>query len=121
MKDDAGHLLAPFDRMSAVHEHLRLHDGHKARLLTQRRVTSQRLRIHADAHGGRESVRNADDGPPLREAGAKAIVFLQPIAQAVQPFGDGLVRRAGQRLGPCIHLDAGDNTLLREYLGERDA
>ena len=42
-------LVGAPDGVTAVHEHLGLHDRHDARLLAQRGVARERVRVHVDA------------------------------------------------------------------------
>ena len=70
-------------------------------------------------HIGLGDVGDANDRPPLREAGAELPIFFQSLPQAVQAFGYLFVRRSGQRFRPGVDLDAGQNALLGEHVGER--
>ncbi len=67
----------------------------------------------------RDALADRDDGAPLREPRAELAVLRQPLAQAVEALGDLLARRAGQILGAGVDLDAGDDALAGEDLGER--
>ena len=113
-----GHLLAALDRMAAVHQHFRLDDRHDVVLLAQRCVARQRLRICTDGEGGRNALGNVDHRTPLREAGAEPAVLDQPLAQAVEPLGDGLAGIARERFRAGVDLDAGEHALLRQVLRE---
>jgi hypothetical protein len=42
----------------------------------------------------------------------------EPIPQPVEPLGDRLVGRAGERLGAGVDLDAGKDALVREHLSK---
>ena len=53
-----------------------------------------------------------DHGAPLREARAHAGVLGEPLAQAVEAFGDLLAGEAGERLGAGVDLDAGNDAGL---------
>ena len=75
----SGDLLAPLDRVRAVHEHFRLDDRYQVLLLTEGSVPRQRKRIGAHAGGTRQGVRDANDRPPLREACTHAAIFPQTI------------------------------------------
>jgi hypothetical protein len=44
--------------------------------------------------------------------------FPEPIPQPVEPLGNGLVGRAGERLRASVDLDAGKDALVREHLSE---
>src|SRR5436190_1684101 len=48
-------------------------------------------------------------------------VFDEPLAQAVEPLGDGLAAETGERLRAQVHLDTRDDPLLRQVLRERRA
>ena len=54
---------------------------------------------------------DVDDRAPLGEARAQRPILLQPIAQAVETFGDRLAGAAGERLGAGVDLDAGHDAL----------
>ena len=101
VEDDAqrrlGHLAAALERVVAVHQHLGLDDRHQACFLAQRRVARQRVRVRLDAAPARSRAADGDDGAPLREARAHAGVVGEPLAQAVEAFGDDLVGEAGER------------------------
>ena len=99
-------------RVVAVHQHFGLDDRHDAVFLAKRRVARQRMRIRLDADLRRNAVADVDDRAPLGETGAELVVLREPLAQAVEAFGDRLVREAGQRLGARIHLDAGHDAEL---------
>src|SRR6185312_7594571 len=47
-----------------------------------------------------------DHGAPFGEPRAQLVIFGQTLAQAVETLGDGVARKAGQRLGTAIDLDA---------------
>src|SRR6266446_7427509 len=86
--------------------------------LAKRGVARQRKRIRTETGDARQSVCDMDDCPPFREASAHAMVLLEPIPQPVEPLGDRLVRRAGERLRAGVDLDAGEDTLVREHVSE---
>src|SRR5690606_12189613 len=58
---------------------------------------------------------------PFGEAGAEAVVLLEPVAQAVQALGDHLARESGQRMGALVDLDAGDDAGILHHPGEGHA
>ena len=76
------------------------------------------MRIRADADDARQSVRDMDDCPPLREAGAHAMVLGEAIPEPVEPLGYCFAGRARERLCADVDLDAGKDVLLRKNLGE---
>jgi hypothetical protein len=49
------------------------------------------------------------------------VVLGQPLAQAVQSFGDRLARKARERLRAGIDLDAGNHVVLAQVRGKRHA
>ena len=91
----------------SVHQHLRLDDRHDAGFLAKRGVAGERLGVLLDGAPGRQIVGDRDDAAPFGEAGAELVVFGEPLAQAVEAFGDGLAGMRRQRLGAGIDLDAG--------------
>ena len=115
----ARHGFAARNVMRAVHQHLGLDDRHDARLLAQRGVTRERVRVGIDAGLRRNAIRDVDDGPPLGEASAELVILRETLAQAVEALGDGLARKAGERLRSRVDLDAGNDAVAGEVLGER--
>lgn len=64
-KHALGDLRGALDAVSAIHEHLRLHDGHQAVLLADGGVASQSLhRLLDGILCGRTGVRDLDGAPP---------------------------------------------------------
>ena len=49
MQRPRGHLVAALDRVVGVHQHLGLDDRNESRLLAERRVAGERVRVRADA------------------------------------------------------------------------
>jgi hypothetical protein len=121
MKNDPGDFLTAFDRVRTVHEHFRLDDRHEFLLLTEGSVPRQRMRIRAQAGGSRQSVRDMNDRPPLREAGTHGVILTQTIPQTIKSLGDGLTRETGKRLGAGVDLDAGKDALGRKSRRQRRA
>ena len=113
VKDRASDILAALDCVRSVHQHFRFDDRHKLLLLTERGVSRQGVCVGTHARGARQRVRNANDRPPLREAGAHTAVLGEAIPKSVEPFGDLLVGRAGERLRASVDLDARNNSLAR--------
>src|SRR6185312_8324808 len=97
----------------------RLDDRNDLLLLAERRIARERMRIRLDAAVARDRRADVDDGAPLGELGAELAVFDQPLAQAVEAFGDGLARAERQRLGARIDLDAWNCAGLRDELDQR--
>ena len=104
-------LVAGVDVVVAVHEDLRLDDGHQPGLLAQRRKSGQRVGVRLDAATGRYAVSYGDDRPPLGELRAKVGVLREPVAQTVETLGNELAVGARQRLRALVHLDAGYDAL----------
>ena len=100
-------------RVRAIHQHFRLDDRDDAVFLAERGIARQRMRIRVDGELRGNAFRDVDDRAPLGEAGAELVVLDQPLAQAIEPFGDRLAREAGERLRARIDLDAGDDAELR--------
>ena len=75
--------------------------------------------IGVDTTGARDAVADGDHGAPFGEARAQRIVLGATLTQAVEPLGDLLARRAGQRLGAGVDLDAGNDALIGEQQRER--
>src|SRR6185437_5703400 len=105
----------------AVHEHFRLHDRHDVVFLGQRRIAGQRVRIGLNAEGAGDAIGDVDDRTPFREARTEGTVLDEPLPQAVEAFVDGLARKAGERLRPRVDLDARNDPVLGQVLGERHA
>src|SRR4029450_13583255 len=64
---------------------------------------------------------DVDHGPPFAELGAKAAIFDQPLAQAIEPLRNPLALIAGEWLSALVHFDAGQLAGLLDDLGERGA
>ena len=116
-----GDVIRALDRVRPVHEHLGLDDRHDPGLLAERRVAGERMRVRPDAVLARERVGDRVRRAPLREARAEVAVLLEPPAQPVEAFGDGLAFGERQRLRAQVDLDAGNDALRREQLRERRA
>ena len=116
-----GHRLAGLEGMRAVHEHFGLDDRHDALLLAERGIARQGMRVGLDAEAGGIARADVDDRAPLGETGAETVVFLEPLAQAVETLGDGLVREIGEGLRALVDLDAREDAERCEVLRERHA
>ena len=55
----------------------------------------------------RDAVADRDDGAPLREARAEPAVLRQPLAQAVEAFGDDLAGATASGFAPLSTLMPG--------------
>ena len=67
------------------------------------------------------ALADVDHRPPLGEAGAEPAIFLKPLAQAVEAFGDDFVCTERQRLRALVDLDAGNGAGLLDQLDQRRA
>ena len=114
-------MVAALDRVGAVLEHLRLDDWDQPRLLAERGVAGQCVRVGPDAVLARQPIADRVRGAPLGEPGTEAAVLLQPRAQAVEALGDRLAVGQRQRLGAFVDLDPGDDSPRREQLRKRRA
>ena len=99
-------VVAPLDRVVGVHQHLGLDDRDDPGLLTQRRVARQRVRVRADTCDRGDPIADGDDRAPLCEARPERAVLVETPAQPVEPFGDRLVGREGERLEEYRELGA---------------
>jgi hypothetical protein len=104
-----------------VHEHFGFDDRHDVLFLAQRRVAGERVGVGFDRKRRRYAGADIDHRPPLGKARAELKIFDQPLAQAVQSLGDGLGRKAGQRLGAHVDLDARHDAELGQMLSKRHA
>src|SRR6185437_14061397 len=121
LERNVGHFLAAVDGVGAVHQHFRLHDGDDIVLLAERGVARERVGVGFDAERSRDGLGDVDHRAPLREPRSERAVFDEPLAQAVEPLGDGLAGEARQRLRAEVDFDARDDAVLRQVLRERSA
>jgi hypothetical protein len=105
----------------AVHQDLGLHDGDQPSVLAGGGEAGQGLGIGGDAAVGGDALADGDDRPPLGEPGPQLAVLDQPVEQAIQALGDLLTGKAGQGGGAGVDLDAGDDALVLEDLGQGGA
>src|SRR6266536_273098 len=70
----------PFNRVRAIHEHLRFDDRHQIRFLTERRVTRQRFAVRLYACGRGDFLANCDHCAPFGKARSELSVFGQSLA-----------------------------------------
>src|SRR5262249_23084752 len=113
--------FAAIDVVIAVHQHLGLDDRNDIFVLTERRITRERVGIRFDAVVARNARADVDDGAPFGKPRAQAAVFRQPLAQPVEPFGDDLARAEGKRLRALVDFDAGYRASTVYQLDERRA
>ena len=91
-------------------------------LLAQRGIAGERVRIGADAGVARHAVlADVDHRAPFGEFGAEPAIFGEPLAQAVEAFGDHFARAVRQRLDALVDLDAGQRAGLLDQLDQRRA
>src|SRR5688572_6417252 len=90
----------------------------ETRFLAQRGVARESMRVRPDAVLARDALADREHRAPLREACAQAAVFLEPLAESVQPFGDGLFRRLRERFRARVDLDPRDDALALGQLRE---
>src|SRR5580765_198650 len=76
------------------------------------------MRVRPDAVLARNVLADRDHGAPLREARAELAVLVQPFAEPVEAFGDGLTLGQCERLCSRVHFDPGDDSLRPEQLRE---
>src|SRR4051812_33765919 len=76
------------------------------------------MRVRPEAVLARDALADRDDTAPLGEARTELAVLLEPPAQAVEALGDGLAFGERQGLRALVDLDAGDDALRLEQLGE---
>ncbi len=105
LQHQAGDLLAPFDAVLAVHQHLRLDHRHDLVRLAQGGVAGQGVGVGLDRGPGRDTGGDVDHRPPFGEARAPLVVAGEPLAEPVQALGDCLARKPGQGLGAIVDLD----------------
>ena len=103
----------------AIHQHLRLDDRHQPRLLAQRGVARERVAFAHTQYSLGRSVADRVCGAPLGEPGPESAILLEPLAQPVEPLGDRLALRVGERLRALVDLDPRDDALRVEQLRER--
>jgi len=100
--------------MLPIHDDLRFDYRDEAGFLAQRRIASQSVGIGFNAAPTWKSTADGNHSAPLGKARAHLKVFLKAIAQSVQAFSDLFTGMAGQFLGACVHLDAGNDTRRNE-------
>ena len=105
----------------AVHQHFRLDDRHDLRVLAQRGIARERMRVGDDAGIARDALADVDHRAPFREARALLVIFGEPVGELVEADGDEFARAIRQRLGAFVDLDAGDGAGLLDELDQRRA
>mmetsp|Transcript_15975 Transcript_15975/g.35376 ORF Transcript_15975/g.35376 Transcript_15975/m.35376 type:complete len:304 (-) Transcript_15975:303-1214(-) len=114
------HLGGALDAVVAVHQDLRLHDGHQAGLLHGTSVAGKTPCILLQRKGGGGVVGDLQHGSPLGEAGALCVIVGGALLQAVQasaPCLEGL--STGQGLQASVDLDAGEDVVALQDVNER--
>ena len=76
-------------------------------LLAQRRVARQRVGIGLDGVARGNAGADVDDRAPFGEARAELVVLDQPLAQPIEPLGDGLAGKCASGLAPLSTLMPG--------------
>ena len=107
--------------MRAVHQHFRLDNGNQSGFLAQRGVARQRVRVGLDATAAGNVIADGNHRPPLGKTRAHLKIFLEPVAQAVQTFGDFFAGMSGQVLCSGIYFDAGNDSRIGEDFEKRSA
>lgn len=94
------------ESMTAVHQHLGLDDRHDAFVVADRGVTGQRVGVGLDREPARQCVGDVVDAR-LREP--------------VESLRDLIARRMRERDRAGVDLDAGNDALARDQIGQRCA
>ena len=96
--------------------------GTMSLLLAERGVARERMGVGADRGVARDAGADVDDRAPLGEPGAEPAILREPLAQAIEPFGDHLAGAERQRLGALVDLDAGrSQPACLDHLDQRRA
>ena len=106
---------------SVCSPHFGLDDGDQSGFLAQRGIASQRLRIGLDAAAAGNAIADGDHRPPLGKARAHLRIFLEAVAQSVEPFGYFLSEVSCHVLGASIDLYAGYDAGIGNGLDKRSA
>ena len=96
-----------------------LMDG--AHTLDRCAAVTERVRVRFERERGGSAIRDVDDRAPFGKARAERAVLDEPLAQPIQPLGDGLAGKVREGLRAEIDLDARDHALPGEILRERCA
>mmetsp|Transcript_5202 Transcript_5202/g.11524 ORF Transcript_5202/g.11524 Transcript_5202/m.11524 type:complete len:273 (+) Transcript_5202:483-1301(+) len=110
-----------FKGVVAVHQHLRLHNGHQAARLADSGVPRKRRRVLVDRklrRGRAERVLDVEHRPPLGEASTLLVVRGAPLGQLGDTLGHGLAVGSVERLYAHVHLDPRDHALLFEQVNQ---
>src|SRR6185436_6463880 len=78
-----GHVLAPRQRVVAVHQDFGFDDRGNVRFLAQCRVAGERVRIGVDGETRRYPCTDVYHGTPLRETCTELVILREPLAQPV--------------------------------------
>src|SRR5215469_15785552 len=79
------------------------------------------MRVGTDREGRGNTLADIDDRPPFGKSRSELVVLRESLPQAVESLGDGLAWEPGERLGTDVHLDARNDTVAVQVLGERCA
>src|SRR4029077_11595842 len=91
--------------------------GPGPRLLSERGVARERVRVRPHAVLTRTSAADRVGRAPFREARAEAAVFLEALTQPVQTFCYRLAVAESKRLGTPVDLDPRNDSLRFEQAG----
>ncbi len=113
--------LAQINVMVTVHEDLWLDDGHNSRLLAKGGVSSQSVRVGADAIVRGEALSDGDYSAPLGEACPELSVFSKSLAESIETLGDFLTWEASEVSCSLVNLDPRQDPLFAQDIDERSA
>ena len=77
------------------------------------------MRVRPDAVLARDVFADSDHRAPFCEARAELAILREPFAEPVEPFGDRLAFGQRERFRSLVDLDARNDSLGLEQLGER--
>src|SRR5450830_899820 len=118
-QDAQGDEITPLLVMVPVHEDLGFDNWDKSSFLCQGRIARKGLGIGTDTGLAGDTRPNSDDGTPLGEPRAQRPILGQPFAKAIQSLCDLLTGVKRQLNRSRVDLDAGDDSLLGQQLGEQ--
>ena len=105
--------------MRPFHEHFRFNDRHQTRLLAERGIAGQRVRVGLQTPGAWQLFTHNNHRPPLGEARPHLRILHQPVTQIVQPLGYSLTRVPRQFPRAGIHFDARNDARIRDRFHKR--
>ncbi len=107
-------------RLTVAH-HFRLDDRHNAGFLAEHGVARERVGVGTDVVSRRGNVVDGDHGTPFGKPGTEAGIVGEPLAKAIEAFGDLLAAFTGHREGATVDLDAGNHISIGQDGAERRA